>query len=52
LEAAGCNSTKDEEKAEVFSAFFSSVFSSQTSYPQGTQPPEMEDMDQNRIKSP
>ncbi|KAK4818051.1 LOW QUALITY PROTEIN: hypothetical protein QYF61_004578 [Mycteria americana] len=34
---------KDEEKSEVLNAFFASVFNSQTSYPQGIQPPELED---------
>lgn len=34
--------TDDEEKAEVLYSFFTSVFESQTSYPQDTLLPEME----------
>ncbi|KAK4829746.1 LOW QUALITY PROTEIN: hypothetical protein QYF61_006455 [Mycteria americana] len=44
--------TKDEEKAEVPNALFASVFTSQTSYPQGIQPPELEDRDREQNKPP
>jgi len=43
---------KDEEKAEVLDAFFTFVFNSQTSYSQGTQPPELEDRVGSRINPP
>ena len=40
---AGNVFTEDEEKAEVLHAFFTSVFNSQASYPQGTQTSDLED---------
>jgi len=44
LDARGGNIVnKDEEKAGVLNAFFSSVYSSQTGYSQGSQPPLLED---------
>jgi len=43
---------KDEKKAEVFHAFFASVFNSQTGYPQGTHSPVLEDRDKSRINLP
>jgi len=45
-------SNKDEEKAEVFNAFFASVFSSQTGYSQGSQPPVLEDREGEQNKPP
>jgi len=47
LDTEGNIVTKHEEKAEVLHAFFASVFDSKTSCSQGTQPPELEDTEQN-----
>ena len=54
LDVAGCIITKNEEIAVVLNAFFISLFNSQTSYPQGTQPPELKDRDgeQNKKNKP
>ena len=42
LDALGNVTTEDKEKAEVLSAFFTSAFNSQISYPQGTLCPDLE----------
>ena len=44
--------TKDEEKAEVFNAFFTSVFNSQTGHPQGFHAPELGDGDRTQNEVP
>jgi len=43
---------KDKEKAEILDDFFTSVFKSQTSYPQGTLDPDLEVWDGERNKPP
>jgi len=48
LDARGNIATKDEEKVEVLNAFFASVFNSQDSYFQGTQPPVLEDREKEQ----
>jgi len=52
LDAAGNIANKDEEKAEVLSAFFASVFKSETGYSQGIQPPALEDREGEQNKPP
>lgn len=40
---------EDKEKSEVLNAFFTSIFNSQTSYPQITQPPDLEVWDGKQL---
>jgi len=43
---------RDEEKGEVFNAFFASFFGGQISYLQDAQLPELEDGDEEQNESP
>jgi len=52
LDAAENTVTKDEVKAEVFNAFFASVFNSKTSCSPATQPPQLEDRDGEQNEAP
>jgi len=52
LDAGGDVVTKDEGKAEVLNAFFTSGFNTQTGYSQGSQPPVLEDRDGEQNKPP
>jgi len=52
LDEGGNIATKDEEKAEVLNAFFASVFSSQTGYPQGSDPLVLEYREAEQNKPP
>lgn len=49
---AGNVTTENKEKAEVLSAFFTSVFKSQTNYPWSTLSPDLEVVDGERNKLP
>ena len=48
----GNMTTENKEKAEVLNAFFTSVFKSQTSYPQGALPHDLEVSDGEQNKFP
>jgi len=52
LDARGNIAHKEEEKADVLNDFFTSVFNSQTSYSQGSQPPVLEDKEGEQNKPP
>lgn len=47
----GSITIENEEKVEVFSAFFT-VINCKTSYPQDIQPPKLEDRDEEQNKFP
>lgn len=44
--------TNDGKKIQVTNAFFDSVFTRKTSYPQGSQPPELVDRDREQTRAP
>lgn len=52
LGVGGSISTKDEEKAEILSAFLDSVFCGWTSYAQGTQLSELEERNEEQNEVP
>ncbi|KAK4812452.1 hypothetical protein QYF61_024853 [Mycteria americana] len=52
VDGGGNTVTKDEEKAEVLSAFFASVFNSRANCSVGTQPLELEDRDGDQSGAP
>ena len=52
LDVAGNIATRVEEEAEVLNAFFASVFNSKSGFPQVTQPPELEDRDEEQNEVP
>ncbi|KAK4817476.1 hypothetical protein QYF61_015810 [Mycteria americana] len=52
VDGGGNTVTKDEEEAEVLTAFFASVFNSRANCSPGTQPPESEDRDGDQNGAP
>ena len=52
LDATGNMTREDKEKTEFINAFFTSVFKSQTSYPQDTLPADVKVLDGEQNKSP
>jgi len=52
LDARGNIATKDEKKAEILNAFFTSVFNSQTGYSEDSQPTVLEDREGEQNKPP